>query len=116
VNYLLILNDPPYGTERSYNGLRLAGTLAKRENTHVWVFLFGDSVACAMAGQEAPSGYYNTGHMLDVMIRHGAEVRLCGACMDARGIRSDMLVDGAQRSNLEQLADWTVQADKVMMF
>ena len=27
---LLILNDPAYGTERSYNGLRLAGTLAKR--------------------------------------------------------------------------------------
>ncbi len=23
---LLILNDPPYGTERSYNGLRLAGS------------------------------------------------------------------------------------------
>jgi sulfur relay (sulfurtransferase) complex TusBCD TusD component (DsrE family) len=29
---LLILNDPPYGTERSYNVLRLAGALA--EGTH----------------------------------------------------------------------------------
>lgn len=27
---LFILNDPPYGTEGSYNGLRLAGALAKR--------------------------------------------------------------------------------------
>ena len=26
---LLILNDPPYGTERCYNGLRLALALAK---------------------------------------------------------------------------------------
>jgi uncharacterized protein involved in oxidation of intracellular sulfur len=26
---LFILNDPPYGTERSYNGLRLAGALSK---------------------------------------------------------------------------------------
>lgn len=25
---LLILNDPPYGSERSYNGLRLAKALA----------------------------------------------------------------------------------------
>jgi uncharacterized protein involved in oxidation of intracellular sulfur len=28
---LFILNDPPYGTERSYNGLRLANTVAKQE-------------------------------------------------------------------------------------
>ena len=28
---LFILNDAPYGTERSYNGLRLAGALSKRE-------------------------------------------------------------------------------------
>ena len=30
-NTLFILNDPPYGTERSYNGLRLAGSLSTRE-------------------------------------------------------------------------------------
>jgi hypothetical protein len=29
---LLILNDPASGTERSYNGLRLAGALAKRND------------------------------------------------------------------------------------
>jgi uncharacterized protein involved in oxidation of intracellular sulfur len=38
MNILLILNDPPYGTERSYNGLRLAGALAKREGTAVKVY------------------------------------------------------------------------------
>lgn len=27
---LFILNDAPYGAERSYNGLRLTGSLAKR--------------------------------------------------------------------------------------
>jgi len=27
---LFILNDPPYGTERSYNARRLAGSLARR--------------------------------------------------------------------------------------
>ncbi len=26
---LFLLNDPPYGTERSYNALRLAGSLSK---------------------------------------------------------------------------------------
>ncbi|MGH2660755.1 MAG: DsrE family protein, partial [Actinomycetota bacterium] len=49
---LLILNDPPYGTERSFNGLRLAGSLSKREGEEVRVFLIGDAVACAMADQK----------------------------------------------------------------
>jgi hypothetical protein len=30
MNYLIILNDPPYGAERSYNGLRLANSLGQR--------------------------------------------------------------------------------------
>jgi len=28
---LMILNDAPYGIERTYNALRIAGTLPKRE-------------------------------------------------------------------------------------
>lgn len=30
---LFILNDAPYGTEKSYNGLRLAGSLCNSINT-----------------------------------------------------------------------------------
>ena len=48
---LFILNDPPYGTERSYNGLRLAGSLAKHEGQEIRVFLMGDAASCAKAGQ-----------------------------------------------------------------
>jgi len=55
---LFILNDPPYGTERVYNGLRLAGSLARLENHEVKVFLMGDAASCAKAGQKVPSGYY----------------------------------------------------------
>ena len=36
---VFILNSPPYGDERSYNGLRLAGALARREGGDVRVFL-----------------------------------------------------------------------------
>jgi hypothetical protein len=32
---LFVLNDQPYGSERSYNALRLAGALSKREGEHV---------------------------------------------------------------------------------
>ena len=32
---LFVLNDPPYGTERSYNGFRLARALLKQEGNEV---------------------------------------------------------------------------------
>lgn len=40
---LLIINDPPYGTERAYNGLRLANSLTKHKGEDVRVFLMGDA-------------------------------------------------------------------------
>ncbi|MFQ5752909.1 MAG: DsrE family protein, partial [bacterium] len=43
----LILNDAPYGTERSYNGLRLALALTKT-GEDVRVFLLADAVFCAI--------------------------------------------------------------------
>ncbi len=51
---LIILNDGPYGTERAYNGLRLAASLAHREGVAVNVFLIGDGAACARRGQKVP--------------------------------------------------------------
>ena len=41
---LFILNGPPYGTEHSYNGIRLAGSVTKRDGEQVRVFLMGDAV------------------------------------------------------------------------
>lgn len=61
---LFILNDPPYGTERSYNGLRLAGNLAKRDGEEVKIFFIGDAAACAKSGQTTPNGYYNIERMM----------------------------------------------------
>jgi uncharacterized protein involved in oxidation of intracellular sulfur len=116
VKTLVVLNDPAYGTERSYNGLRLAHSLAKREGEEVRIFLLADAVTCAPAGQKTPDGYYNLERMLAAAIRRGAEVALCGSCMDARAIREDQLVEGAHRSNLDELTDWTLWADKVITF
>ena len=81
---LLILNDPAYGSERSYNGLRLAHSLAKRDGEEVRVFLLADAVTCALAGQKTPDGYYNLERMLGAAMQRGAEIGLCGTCMDAR--------------------------------
>jgi uncharacterized protein involved in oxidation of intracellular sulfur len=113
---LFSLDDPPYGTERSYNALRLAGALAKREGESVRVFLLGDAAACAKRNQKVPQGYYNVEVMLGAVARRGGEIGVCGTCMDARGIAAEELAEGAHRGTLEQLADWTVAADRVLVF
>lgn len=113
---LFILNDPPYGTERTYNGLRLAGALFKREGEEVKVFLIGDAASAAKKGQNVPRGYYN----LELMLRHvttkGGDVGVCGSCMDARGISEGELADGTHRSSMDQLTDWTQWADQTIVF
>ena len=79
---LFILNDQPYGTERSYNGLRLAGALARRAGEEIKIFLIGDAASCAKANQKVPQGYYNLEVMLRGVAKHGADVGVCGTCMD----------------------------------
>jgi uncharacterized protein involved in oxidation of intracellular sulfur len=113
---LFILNDPPYGNERCYNALRLAGALAKREGEEVKVFLMGDAAACAKAHQKVPQGYYNIERMLSAPQRHGAEVGVCGTCLDARGIADAELAEGTKRSTLEELTGWNQWADKTLVF
>jgi len=70
-NILFILNDGPYGSERSYNALRLALNLAKRAETTVRIFLIGDGVACAKRGQRTPNGFYNIERMMASLARRG---------------------------------------------
>ena len=113
---LFILNDAPYGTERSYNGLRLAGALSKAEGEEVKLFLMGDAAACAKGGQKVPEGFYNIQIMLGRVLRNKAEVGVCGTCMDARGIADAELAQGARRSTLAELTSWTQWADKVIVF
>ena len=70
-SYLFIINDAPYGNERPYNALRLALDLVKRPEAQVRVFLIGDGVNCAVAGQKTPEGYYNVERMLKSIARRG---------------------------------------------
>src|SRR4030043_1027354 len=102
---LVILNDAPYGSERTYNGLRLAGSLA-RKGADLRVLLIGDAVGCAKTGQKVPSGYYSTQSMLGAVIRHGGTVGVCGTCIDARGITEGEAAEGARRGAPAGLPGW----------
>lgn len=113
---LVILNDPPYGTERSYNGIRLALALAKLPETELQIFLMADAVFCGRRGQKTPDGYYNIERMLRGCVAKSVTIGACGSCMDARGVAEDEFADGVRRSTMAQLAEWTVAADKVLVW
>jgi len=98
IKTLLVLNDPACGTKRPWNGLRLVGFLANRDDIEVRVFLIGDAVGCAVAGQKVPDGYHHLDRMIESAALHGAEVGCCSTCMDARGIDDNHLTKGAHRS------------------
>lgn len=115
MKFLVIVNDQPYGSERPFNALRLAGSLAKREEVEIRVFLMGDGVGCAIAGHRLPDGHYHLDRMLKPIVRRG-EVACCGTCLDARGLSEDQLIEGARRSTLEELTDWTLWADRTLEF
>lgn len=115
MNVLVIVNDQPYGSERPYNALRLATALSKRRGVELRVFLFGDAVMCAIAGQQLPEGHYHLDRMLKPLVRRG-EVACCGTCMDARGLEEAKLVEGARRSTLEELTDWALWAERTLTF
>ena len=67
---LIILNDPPYGTERTYNGLRLAHALPKA-GSDITVFMLGDAVVSAKQGQRTPEGFYNVERMIGRVLAAG---------------------------------------------
>ena len=114
---LFIVNDPPYGTERVYNALRLAHALIKREpSMQVTIFLMADAVLAAKAQQKTPDGYYNIERMLKRVLSSKGSVLLCGTCMDARGIGDAEIIEGARRSTMDELANATAEADKVLIF
>ncbi len=116
MDVLMILNDPPYGQERSFHGLRLAMALIEvEEDLDLTVYLTNDAVLCAKRGQKTPTGYYNIERMLKPILRRGS-VLACNTCCDARGLTEADLVDGVRVAKLGELAQLTLEADRVLTF
>ena len=117
MNVLFIINDAPYGTEKAYNALRLANQLLKdNQGIEVNIFLLADAVTSGLVNQKTPDGYYNIGRMIKLFARKGGTVKICGTCMDARGMTELTLLDGVERSSMAEFAEWVVECDKVLTF
>ncbi len=117
MKYLFIINDAPYGTEKAYNALRLAMQIQKDfPENEVRIFLMADAATCALPNQNTPNGYYNIERMLKSVLLKGGQVKICGTCADARGIKNLPLIEGAQISTMVELTAWTIDSDKVLTF
>jgi uncharacterized protein involved in oxidation of intracellular sulfur len=86
------------------------------DSVKVFIFLIADAVTCALSCQATPQGYYNVERMLKSIINNGGEIKACGSCSEARGIKNIGLIEGIEISNMSQLARWTVESDKVLTF
>ncbi|HVO72382.1 MAG TPA: DsrE family protein [Ignavibacteriaceae bacterium] len=114
---LFIINDAPYGTEKAYNGLRMAMAMQKQyPENEINIFLMADAVTCALPDQNTPQGYYNIERMLKAVLNNGGKVKACGTCSEARGVKNLQLIDGTEISNMVELTKLTIDADKVLTF
>ena len=114
---LIIINDAAYGSEKAYNALRIANQLNKEhQEEEVRIFLMADGANCAIANQTTPNGYYNIERMMKLSLNKGTNVKICGSCAEARGLKNIPLVEGAEISNLAELTNWVVDSDKVLTF
>jgi uncharacterized protein involved in oxidation of intracellular sulfur len=111
----IILNDPPYGTEKAWNTLRYAQALCLVQ-TQINIFLLADAVLCTKKGQTTPTGYYNLESMLKELINKGVKVKACGTCMKARGLKLEELLEGVEIGKMLDLANWTKESQKVITF
>ena len=116
MEYLLVLNDSPYGSQRTYNALRLAGSLAKSATGEVAIFLLGDAVVSGLQMQSPADASYNAQEMLRLLAAQGVSIGACRTCLEARGIDDASLVAGVNRRTLDDLRNWTEEATKVLVF
>ncbi len=114
---LILINDPPYGTEKAYNALRLVNQFGKdHPAVEVRIFLMADGVNNAVANQSTSTGFYNIERMLKLALSKGAKVKICGSCAEARGLKNASLIEGTEISTMAEFTNWVIDSDKTLVF
>lgn len=115
---LLIVHAPPYGSERVLSALRLATALLSQEHERVdlSVFMMSDAVTVGLPNQAAAEAGGGLQQMIEQLIEHGAQVRLCRTCAVARGLEKLVLIPGVAIGTLVEMATAAIEADKVITF
>jgi uncharacterized protein involved in oxidation of intracellular sulfur len=116
MQFLFILNDSPYGSQRTYNALRLALNLSRSELNSIRIFLMGDGVTAALSACSPAHSDYNTQEMLAHLGERGVAISACKTCLEARGLTNQHMLSCVVRSTLDELTQWTEDTDKVLAF
>lgn len=116
MSILIILNREPYDqTDVTWNGLRLAAKLVEMSQD-VRIFLMNNAVDLARETCRPPENYDQdlTGMFKD-LISKGVPVKVCGTCMSRCGIfKNQPYFEGADKSTMQELAEWVVECDKII--
>jgi uncharacterized protein involved in oxidation of intracellular sulfur len=115
MSVLIVVNTAPYGSEGPYNAFRLADALALRDE-HVEVFLMGDAVHAARAGQDPRGAHASLEQMLLGLLGRAVDVSCCGTCCTTRGLTEDDVVSAVRIATIHDLAAATARSDKVVSF
>ncbi|MCK4743064.1 MAG: DsrE family protein [Sulfuriflexus sp.] len=118
MSILIIFNREPYdNTDVTWNGLRLVGKLMEKAQS-VRIFLMNDAVDMARDACVPPEGYdQDLVIMLKDLISQGAMVKVCGTCMSRCGIyKNQPYCEGAEKSTMDELAEWVMSSNKVLTF
>ncbi len=131
--FTIILNEAPYLGERAWNGLRFAKK-ALETGLAVNLFLMADAVYLARRNQKPPKQAPNLEQLLMDVIQKGARVKVCTTCIEARsfeptggfqscflgkkegGLSLGDLVKGVEMGTMQDLVDWSKEADQVISF
>lgn len=112
---LFIVHAAPYGNEAFFSSLRLALQIQEQHKAQIKLFLMSDAVIGGLAKQNPAEGYHIQ-QMLEILTSQGATIKLCKTCTNARGITELPLAEGVEIGTLSELADWSMEADKVLNF
>lgn len=85
------------------------------ERPALTVFLMSDATVLALPHQQDASGH-TLQHMLEALTAQGVPVQVCKTCAGNRGLLDLPLAQGVRIGTLAELAQATLQADKVLTF
>ncbi|MHA1724079.1 MAG: DsrE/DsrF/TusD sulfur relay family protein [Promethearchaeota archaeon] len=110
--FTIAIGSGQYTKERPYTMLRFAYT-ALLEGHKINIFLVEDGIWVAKKDQD-PSTYDNVGRWLKDVIDEGAKVLACGACMKARGMSEDELMEGVKKTTMNGFLEMCEEADNII--
>lgn len=113
---VIIIHAPPYGSERCLSALRLATALVGVDHApEVQLFLMSDATVLGLPNQVDGTGK-GLQTMVEELVSRGVAIKVCRTCAFARGIGELPLIPGTCIGTLAELAQATLEADKVITF